>query len=320
MSAGGSGQIDPAGPIRRVRGPGSASKVAARMAEAHGATEDRLAFTVCRFLDTGYCSTRESNLFQGGRRIRVECRCMVALLRHPAEGWGLWDTGYSRWMIEATRSLPNRLYRWAAPQPPQPDLSVLSQLPAHGLAADDIRWIVLSHLHGDHVAGVRDFQAARLYATQEACNCAASRRGLASVAKAYLPGLLPNDFAARLLPIRSFDGPALDGLGPAHDLFGDGSARLFPLPGHARGQIGMLADTPGGPILFVADSVYHRDSIPRMRPPGRLTNLIADEPGQVLPTIRRLNAFHAAQPGVPIFPTHCSDTYREWIVEGRPPC
>jgi len=279
-----------------------------------------LAFTECHFLDTGYCLTRECNLFQGGRFDRVQCRCMVALLRHPTEGWGLWDTGYAPRFLEETRAFPNRLYLWAAPLPAQPDLSVLSQIAAYCIAAEDIKWIVLSHLHGDHVAGIRDFPAARLIVTQEAYGYAASRRGVAAVLKAYLPGLLPEDFAARARFIRNFDGSPLEGLGKSFDLFGDGVARLIPLPGHARGQIGMLAETPCGPILFAADSVYHRDSVRDERPPGVLTNLIADESAQVLPTIRRLHAFATAHPDVCIFPTHCSATYREWIAEGAKRC
>jgi len=276
-----------------------------------------VSFDEFRLLDTGYCLAREGMLIQGGSFKIVECHCMVALLRHPVRGWGLWDTGYAPRMWEETRRLPNRIYRWAAPLPAQPDRSVLSQLAPMGLEATDIRWIVLSHLHGDHVSGLRDFPEALLYVASEAYEYVRKTQGVASVLKAYLPNLLPEDFKDRVQFIQPVGGMCLEAPDSTLDMFGDGAALLFPLPGHARGQIGMLAETRSGKVIFVADAVYHRDSIRQELPPGRLTNLIADDPGQVLPTIRRLSAFTQANPNIRVYPTHCSETYRECIVEGR---
>jgi len=276
-----------------------------------------LAFDEFHILDTGYCLARESMLIQGGAFKTVECRCMVALLKHPAHGWGLWDTGYAPRMWEETRAFPNRIYRWAAPLPAQPDRSVVYQLGTMGMNGKDIEWVVLSHLHGDHVAGLHDFPAAQLYVSVEAYECIRRARGVAAVLKAYLPNLLPCDFGDRAQLIGSYDGPRLEGIGPSHDLFGDRSALLFPLPGHARGQMGMLAEIRGDRALFVADAVYHRDSIRRVIPPGRLTNLIAGDASQVMTTILRLSEFTKADPDVRVYPTHCSETYRECILEGR---
>jgi glyoxylase-like metal-dependent hydrolase (beta-lactamase superfamily II) len=276
-----------------------------------------LRFDEFHILDTGFCLAREGMLIQGGSFKTVECRCMVGLLKHPIHGWGLWDTGYAPRMWEETRHLPNRIYRWAAPLPAQPDRSVLSQLGPMGIDSNDVRWIVLSHLHGDHVSGLRDFPRAKLYVAEEAYEVVRRARGVAAVMKAYLPNLLPEDFADRAYFLRALDGPCLEGIGQTYDLFGDGAALLFPMPGHARGQLGMLAETSNGSVILVADAVYHRDSLRREIPPGKLTNLIADDASQVLPTIRRLSAFTKANPDVRVFPTHCSEAYRECIVEGR---
>ncbi len=277
-------------------------------------------FSEYRFLDTGYCLTPECAIIRGGSLRIARCHCLVALLLHPTEGWGLWDTGYAPRFLEETRPFPYRLYRWATPLPKQPDKSVLSQLGGMGLSAADIKWIVLSHLHGDHTAGIRDFPAARLVVTKQAFEHASNLSGLAAVRKAYIPALLPSDFALRATLLTCFDGPELEALGPTFDLFGDGSARLFLLPGHARGQMGMLAETANGPILLAADSVMHRASIREGKPPGAVTRLISDDPDQVLPTILRLREFTIRHPEVPVYTTHCPEAYRELILERQPDC
>ena len=187
----------------------------------------------------------------------------------------------------------------------------MSQLPQLGLAARDIRWMVLSHLHGDHTGGMRDFPEARIMLTRSAFEYATGLSGFAAVRMGYLPALFPEDFAGRVTLLDRFDGPSLGPLGPTYDLFGEGGAKLVELPGHARGQIGMMANTEAGPILFAADSIMHRASIRDRRPPGWLTTIIADDVSQIQPTINRLAEFARARPDVEIIPTHCPEAYRD---------
>jgi len=110
----------------------------------------------------------------------------------------------------------------------------------------------------------------------------------------------------------AFDGPPLGPLGPACDLFGDGSLVLAALPGHARGQIGMLASTERGRFFFAADSCYGVASIRERRPPHRLTHLVADDPAALRATIERLHAFTQANPDVVVVPSHCPEAYRRY--------
>jgi glyoxylase-like metal-dependent hydrolase (beta-lactamase superfamily II) len=200
---------------------------------------------VCRLLDTGHCLAHESLLLRGGRRQAIACHSLVALIQHPRHGWGLWDAGYAPRMEQATAGWPFRLYRWATPLRLRPELAVAAQLPRWGLAPADIGWVVLSHLHADHVAGLLDFPAARLFLTADAYADLAGRRGWRALARAYIPSLLPADLAGRASLIEEFRDPPLPALGPTHDLFGDGALRLVRLPGHARGQVGLLARAAG---------------------------------------------------------------------------
>lgn len=274
-------------------------------------TSPRLRYHV---LDTGYCLASEHHIMRGGGRRKVKCHSIVGLLRHPQRGWFLWDAGYAPRMLAATRRLPYRLYRLATPLHIEADLAVAAQLPRFGLSTSDVGTVVLSHFHADHVAGLRDFPRARLIATEAAYHDVRPRRGVSALRRAFIPSLLPPDFERRATLISSFDGPGLPGLGPTHDLFGDGSALLVRLPGHARGQVGMLASTEVGPVLFAADGCWLTRQVRERRPPHPITNLIVDDPHAVRSTIEGLHAFMQARPEVAVVPSHCPEAFEREVA------
>jgi glyoxylase-like metal-dependent hydrolase (beta-lactamase superfamily II) len=272
----------------------------------------------CHVLDTGHCLASEHLLIRGGRRVTIECHSLAALLGHPREGWLLWDAGYAPRLWEATRRFPFRLYRWATPLRLKDELAVVAQLPRFGLTADDLRTVIVSHFHADHVSGLRDFPRARLLASRSAYEDVAGRTGLQALRRAFVPALLPEDFERRATLLPDFAGPECDGLGPTHDVFGDGSALLVSLPGHARGQIGLLAQTESGPIFFVADSCWLSASFAENRPPHWLTHFFIDNARAMRQTIARLHRFAVQNPGVALVPSHCPEAYRKYAVTQGP--
>lgn len=270
---------------------------------------DRTPTVECHVLDTGYCLAHENLVLRGGARKQIECHSIVALLRHPKQGWLLWDTGYAPRMWDATRRWPFWLYRRATPLHIRPELAVAAQLERFGLTAADVQSIVVSHFHADHIAGVCDFPHSRFIASAAAYADVRERQGFAALRRAFIPALLPDDFARRVQLLPRFSGSALPGLGPSHDLFGDGSLLLVELPGHACGQLGLLAQTDRGPVLFAADSCWHSRSIRERRPPHPLTYLFVDDARAVRSTIAGLHKFAAARPDVRIVPSHCPEAF-----------
>jgi len=265
----------------------------------------------CHILDTGHCLAHEHHMIQGGARESVECHSIVALLLHPAHGWLLWDAGYAPRMLDATARFPYRLYRWLTPLRLRPELAAVAQLPRFGLTAADISAVIVSHFHADHESGLLDFPSSRYVTLPEAYASVARVHGLAALRRGHLPALMPTDFAARAAFLNRFDGPPLPALGPTCDYFGDGSLLLVRLPGHARGQLGLLAHTARGPIFFVADSCWLARSVQENRPPSLIGGLIADDTTQLAATIARLHTFAQARPDVLIVPSHCPATFAE---------
>jgi glyoxylase-like metal-dependent hydrolase (beta-lactamase superfamily II) len=178
-----------------------------------------------------------------------------------------------------------------------------------GVRPGDVGHVIVSHFHIDHIAGLRDFPAATIVADADAIDSVIGLDGFAALRRGFAPALLPADFARRALPITRFDGPPVAPFGPSHDLFGDGSLLLLRLPGHARGQLGLLLRTARGPALLAADGAWLSRSYRERRGPGRGGYMIADDPRALDETLAKLHAFALANPATTIIPTHCPESY-----------
>jgi hypothetical protein len=172
----------------------------------------------CHILDTGYCLAHESLVMRGGKHRQIQCHSLVALIKHPSHGWGLWDTGYAPRMLAATERWPFNLYRRATPMFVRHDLTVATQLARFQLDPTDIHWVVLSHMHADHLAGLRDFPHAQVYLSRSAYESVRGLQGIAAVRRAFIPSLMPSNLDKHLNLIDQWDGPEIPELGPSHDL------------------------------------------------------------------------------------------------------
>lgn len=258
--------------------------------------------------DTGYCTTHASLVASGTGWTTIRCHAPAFLLEHPAHGPCLFDTGYAPRIVDEFRRWPGRIYGIATPTVPGAPLA--EQLGRRGIAARDVGTVIVSHLHADHVAGLRDFPSARFVVDAEALALHAAARGLDAVRRGILPALFPQDFAARAIRIDRYASPAGEVPSHTHDLFGDGSVRLLPLPGHARGQLGALVQSHRGPVLLCADGAWTSRAYRERRAPHWLTSVMQDDMPALRRTLHWLHDFSLARPEVTILPTHCPETLR----------
>ncbi len=267
---------------------------------------------------TGYLVFSEHLLFGGGERKKVRIPILFASLHHPRHGVTLFDTGYTERFITATRRFPYRFYRWATPVRSCPELSAANVLERQNVRPQDVRRIIISHFHADHIAGLRDFPNADLIVRDIAWEDARSRSGIGAVRQAVLPDLLPRAKENRLHPIRGFHDPGMGPFDHSHDLFADGSVRLFELEGHAAGQIGALVQTGADQRKFlVADAVYHSEAFRRGTPFHPVTRLFVSSYRRATCTAGKLHEFHKQYPDIEILPTHCPEVGRRYDCEGQ---
>ncbi len=265
------------------------------------------------YLQAGTCRHPECVVLRGGSLAAREIPALVVHLEHPVHGHLLFDTGYAASFLEATRPFPERLYAWVTPVHIAPQQCARSQLQALGIAPSAITTVVLSHLHGDHVAGLVDFPTARVVVRRDAVETFLGASRWNAVRKGYLRALLPSDLRERArwiedLPSRALPD-TLSAFGNGADLFEDGSLLLVDLPGHAPGQVGAyFVDSTRGPTFLVADACWAREALESWRPPHPITHLVAQDARAMRRTLRALVALRRQDPDLLIVPSHCGRT------------
>ena len=154
----------------------------------------RVAFDLCQ---AGYCEHPEVVTIKGGSFKACQFPSLFGVIEHPDAGVLLYDTGYHPLYAEQTSRFPEGLYPRLMPAYLEPDQTAKAQLQRRGIAADDVTGIVISHFHGDHVAGLRDFPRAKFYALKSAFANVDGKSRWRNLLNGYLPGLLPDDFRER---------------------------------------------------------------------------------------------------------------------------
>lgn len=187
----------------------------------------------------------------------------VFLVHHPG-GLCLFDTGQT-----ARAAEPGYHPRWhpflrlARFELGQED-EIGAQLVRSGVDPANVRWVVLSHLHTDHVGGVGAFRDAEVIVSRVEWERA---QGLAGRLRGYVPQHWP------LGKPRLVDG--------TYDVAGDGSLLVVPAPGHTPGHVALIVrDDDGG--FFLGGDVAHTpaglpDEIAELCRRERLTVLLAHD-------------------------------------------
>ncbi|HEU5080516.1 MAG TPA: MBL fold metallo-hydrolase [Opitutaceae bacterium] len=185
---------------------------------------------------------------------------MFLAIEHPDLGWILCDTGYGDSFFKATRRFPDRLYRWATPVTLRG--TAASALRAIGVCPENVRHIVITHFHADHVGGLHEFPSAQLHYHEEALSPLQACTAFAQTKAAFLPDLVPADCGerSRVVPHDAFKTRSGFPFRVC-DLFGDGSITLVELPGHAPGQVGLEFETVAGKILYCADAFWRSTQV-----------------------------------------------------------
>lgn len=248
---------------------------------------------------------------RGGGRRPVRFPALVAVVHHPG-GVILYDTGYAPRVQRAVGRGIDRVYGALLPVHVDPGETAVEQLARLDVAADDVTTIVLSHLHADHVGGLRDFPAARIVVDPRAVTAMQNARGLARLSRGWLPALLPDDVAARVLdpsslPARAADLAPLGERAPARDLTGDGSVVVVPLPGHSDEHLGLLVRTRAGEVLLLGDAVWHLRAVTHGDLPHPVVRLITRDWAGYRRTVVDLARLSRRRPDLLLLPSHDED-------------
>jgi N-acyl homoserine lactone hydrolase len=186
----------------------------------------------------------------------------VYVVEHT-NGVVLFDTGQDRASVTDPCYFPDGpvglIYRRLARFEVSEDETLTAGLARLGYRPSDVTKAVISHLHQDHIGGVREIPHAELLVSAEEWRSLhrplAEARGLLRH-HIEVPGLKwsPVEFTA-------LEDPRLAPFTTGRDVFGDGSLVLLPTPGHTYGSMSMLVRCQGAtPLLLAGDLTYDLDA------------------------------------------------------------
>jgi glyoxylase-like metal-dependent hydrolase (beta-lactamase superfamily II) len=173
----------------------------------------------------------------------------VFVVRHP-DGVLLFDTGQT-----ARAARPGYHPRW------HPFLRLarfeLEPSDEAGRRVDPtaVRWVVLSHLHTDHVGGVAAFPAAEVIVSRTEWDRAQGVPG-------RLRGYLPQHWPGGPPVLVDFTGPPVGPFEGSYDVAGDGRLLAVPTPGHTPGHLSLVVRDDGAGWFLGGDLAMSPAGLP----------------------------------------------------------
>jgi N-acyl homoserine lactone hydrolase len=173
----------------------------------------------------------------------------VFLARHPTVGNILVDTGLHP---SVARNPRDNLTRSSARHyRVEGDRDLVSQLRRRRLTPNDIRVVVLTHLHEGHASGIEAFPRAKFVVSATEWEAATT----GSFSQRHY-NRSHYDYAFEFFTV-DFDGERIESYGPfgrSFDLFGDGSVRLAYTPGHSAGHMSVILRLPRRDFVVIGDA------------------------------------------------------------------
>ena len=208
-------------------------------------------------LDCGHSLANDESVWTPGENVgrSIEFSSTCWLIQRGNE-WLLWDTGVPESALNDPKgwsTLPKLIVYHL-------DKTLTDQLATIGLKTIDIRYVALSHTHGDHIGNVSLFPNSTVLMQRAEYEWISSPDG-------------PNDNVNQLkaLARRLLGAPKhLELLAGDTDVFGDGSVTLVSTPGHTPGHQSLLVHLKNSGFIILSGDVVHleenfeKDAVPSL--------------------------------------------------------
>jgi glyoxylase-like metal-dependent hydrolase (beta-lactamase superfamily II) len=237
-------------------------------------------------LNLAHPKAKAAGLVDGDEPIHIAFHA----LRHPTRGTYLVDTGVER----AFRDDPEHALLAGV-------VGRVMRVDRIAVTTDTRTWIdrevspprgvFLTHLHADHVSGMRDLPAGTpvYVGPGEAHERAFQNVVVRPIVDAALAGKGP----LREWHFQSDADGEFDGI---LDVFGDRSVFAISVPGHTSGSTAFVARTPRGPVLFTGDACHTAWGWANGVEPGSFS----DDKPQSAASLAKLEALARRHPGMDV--------------------
>ena len=179
---------------------------------------------------------------------------------------------------------------------------LLSLLREAGSSPEQLKAVVVSHVHGDHAGGLRALPGVPVWLPKEelAFTRKQQQEGGWRVIPAQARAIL-----SQAVELRFESGPYAN-FERSHDVFGDGSVVVVPLFGHTPGSVGVFLNLSATRrLLHVGDTLNTAESLDRgVRKSWLMRTLTDDDEELAAAQGARLVELHRADPVLKILPAH----------------
>lgn len=247
-----------------------------------------------RALPSGATQSSAAMAFEGGSARDKRTFVTGAILVDHPRGKLLFDAGYGRHLAEHFQTAP-ALMRVVVR--PRLGMTVADQLARGGVRPSDLKAVVLTHAHWDHVSGLEHLKGVPVWVPKAELD--------------FIKGKDPSAELARRLGLSDYqsydfpDGPYL-GFPRSWDVFEDGSVVLAPTPGHTPGAIvAFITTSTGKRYGLVGDTAWQSEGVERPAQKPWLSRWLVDHDGpSTWSALRKLHAAKAAIPDLIVVPAH----------------
>jgi N-acyl homoserine lactone hydrolase len=220
----------------------------------------------------------------------------VFLIEHPQVGYVLVDTGlHASVAVDPKQNLGpilGRLYTIEM----KPEQTAAAQLRALGISSDDIKIVVMTHMHMDHTSAISDFtEATYVVGEGEWSAFSAPRSTFNGYVKKHAGVAV--EFREVVYDTRVVSSYST--FGRAFDLFGDGSIRLVYTPGHSRGHQSIILRLKDREALLAGDAVYALATLEHER-----RGLFLDDEHTWRRSLRELQLYRRENPDALVIASH----------------
>ncbi|HYE85364.1 MAG TPA: MBL fold metallo-hydrolase [Vicinamibacterales bacterium] len=250
-------------------------------------------------INTGYMEWPAGLAFRGGSF--RDCRhfpIAAILVRHP-RGDLLIDAGLGANVAAHLATQPKLAQLTTTPSKP-----VRTQLSERGYSLDNLKGVLITHAHWDHVSGIEDLPDVPVWINGDERKFVHSRSEHAA---------LLHGFSDVQYHKYSFEQQSYLGFDNSHDVWGDGSIVIVPAPGHTPGSVIVFLTLPGDQrYALLGDLVWQRAGITRpAERPWPIRRLIDENADQVRNGIRAVRAIHERYPTIKLVPAHDAQALAE---------
>jgi len=144
-------------------------------------------------------------------------------------------------------------YRYGVREWVQPEEEIGPQMRLLGLDPEDVRWVLLTHLHTDHAGGLAHFpKAEHLVSRQEYANA----KGRGGLLRGYPSNRWPDWFNPTLVDMQP------QPCGPFPNSFpvtNTGDVRFVPTSGHTPGHFSVIVAAPQVTYFLAGDASYTQE-------------------------------------------------------------